>query len=72
MTARRNIKEEELRGAILLGLQRIDASGRCEVHAEDFQRIVEGQGLSFGHEIVDRVMLACKIDEQGMVRGLQI
>ncbi len=38
------------------------------IHASDFQRVLDGMGLKFGHEYVDRVMLLCVIDSGGMVR----
>ena len=62
------VRETELRGAILLGLQRRDQSGSMEIHAETFQEVVESVGLTFGNEIVDRVMLNCRIDDRGVVR----
>lgn len=37
------------------------------IHGSDFQAVLTANGLSFGNEVVDRVMLLCKIDGQGMV-----
>jgi hypothetical protein len=39
------------------------------VRAGDFQAVLDGLGLRFGNDAVDRVMLLCNIDGAGMVRG---
>lgn len=62
--------EQSLRESLLSAFRYFEPQGRSVVHAADFQQALASVGLSFGTEFVDRVMLQCKIDAEGYVRGL--
>ncbi len=44
------------------------AQGATIVSASDFQQTLKQHGLTFGSDVVDRIMLSCKINQQGQVR----
>ena len=56
-----------LKQAIIDTLNAIPTSRRHVIHAQQFQQAIESLGLTFGHPIVDEVMLGCRQDEQGFV-----
>ena len=56
-----------LKQAIIDTLGSIPTQRKCIVHAQQFQEAIESLGLTFGHPIVDEVMLSCKQDSQGFV-----
>ena len=56
-----------LKQAVIDTLNAIPTSRRQVVHAQQFQQAIESLGLTFGHPIVDEVMLGCRQDEQGFV-----
>lgn len=60
--------ELEMRQQILQKFRAQDQSGVNKLHASTFQGILTSMGLGFGSGVVDRIMLQCKIDDQGFVR----
>jgi hypothetical protein len=56
-----------LKQAILDTLNAVPTSRKFIIHAQQFQEAIEKLGLTFGHPVVDEVMLGCKQDSQGFV-----
>jgi Ca2+-binding EF-hand superfamily protein len=59
--------EIQLREQLLSAFVQEDASGSRRIHATQFQGALQRMGLQFGNEVVDRVLLLCKIDDQGVI-----
>lgn len=60
--------EGTIRAELLQRFCAIDTNSSGLVHAEDFQAVLKDMDLSFGDPLVDRVMLACTIREDDLVR----
>ncbi len=56
-----------LKQAIIDTLNAVPTSRKFIIHAQQFQEAIEKLGLTFGHPVVDEVMLGCKQDSQGFV-----
>ena len=56
-----------LKQAIIDTLNAVPTSRKFVIHAQQFQEAIEKLGLTFGHPVVDEVMLGCKQDSQGFV-----
>ena len=64
-----NSSEVELRKSVYDALKQ-HANGTTTVSAAAFQQTLKDHGLTFGSDIVDRIMLSCKIHQQGEVRSI--
>lgn len=62
-----SLKEEHLRANMLAKFREYDYNGNNMIRSEDFQKVLSGVGLSFGHPVVDRLMLLCHINPDGSV-----
>ena len=62
-----------IRSEVLRRLRQIPAGGGNGqppvgiAHAEDFSAILRDLGLEFGHPVVDKIMVACSLDNNGWV-----
>lgn len=61
-------RERDLRQQLVNCFKYFDPESTGRVHAADFQQSLDTVGLKFGDEVVDRVMLLCRIDDDGIVR----
>ena len=53
--------------ALVEALLSAAAPGTCKLPAAEFQAVLRSHGLSFGHPVVDALMLKSRIDEAGLV-----
>lgn len=60
-------EEEALRGRLLASFRQYATAAPNVIHASKFQAVLAANNLPFGHQVVDRIMLLCHIDDTGMV-----
>jgi hypothetical protein len=61
-----NTAEVQLRRSVYDALKH-NGGGPTTVSAVVFQQALKQHGLTFGTDVVDRIMLSCQINDQGQV-----